>query len=332
MAILVTGGAGYIGSHCVAALCARGADVVVVDNLSTGHREALKGGRLYVGDVGDRTFLEGVFRQEQIEAVIHFAAFSLVAESMAVPEKYFRNNCMAGLTLIDTMLTFGVPYLIFSSTAATYGEPDYVPIDEEHPKKPTNAYGESKLIVERMLRWNDSAHGLKYVALRYFNVAGALSDGSIGEDHSPETHLIPLVLATALGQREKLSLFGTDYPTRDAARAAVLAACDVEATSSLGANLELNAPGVNKGRALVALAETLGYRRENVMACGDSDNDLAMIRMAGLGVAMGNAEPEILAAAAAVTDDNDHDGVAKAIERYILGTLVEEPPVPSPAR
>ena len=215
MAILVTGGAGYIGSHCVAALCARGADVVVVDNLSTGHREALKGGRLYVGDVGDRTFLEGVFRQEQIEAVIHFAAFSLVAESMAVPEKYFRNNCMAGLTLIDTMLKFGVPYLIFSSTAATYGEPDYVPIDEEHPKKPTNAYGESKLIVERMLRWNDSAHGLKYVALRYFNVAGALSDGSIGEDHSPETHLIPLVLATALGQREKLSLFGTDYPTRD---------------------------------------------------------------------------------------------------------------------
>ena len=215
MAILVTGGAGYIGSHCVAALCARGADVVVVDNLSTGHREALKGGRLYVGDVGDRTFLEGVFRQEQIEAVIHFAAFSLVAESMAVPEKYFRNNCMAGLTLIDTMLKFGVPYLIFSSTAATYGEPDYVPIDEEHPKNPTNAYGESKLIVERMLRWNDSAHGLKYVALRYFNVAGALGDGSIGEDHNPETHLIPLVLATALGQREKLSLFGTDYPTRD---------------------------------------------------------------------------------------------------------------------
>ena len=201
MAILVTGGAGYIGSHCVAALCARGADVVVVDNLSTGHREALKGGRLYVGDVGDRTFLEGVFRQEQIEAVIHFAAF--------------RNTCMEGLMLIDSMLKFGVPYLIFSSTAATYGEPDYVPIDEEHPKKPTNAYGESKLIVERMLRWNDSAHGLKYVALRYFNVAGALSDGSIGEDHSPETHLIPLVLATALGQREKLSLFGTDYPTRD---------------------------------------------------------------------------------------------------------------------
>ena len=215
MSILVTGGAGYIGSHCVAALVRRGIDVVVVDNLSKGHRQALKGGRLYVGDVGSKPFLESVFRREQIDAVIHFAAFSLVGESMSVPEQYFRNNCMAGLTLIDTMLQFKVPYLIFSSTAATYGEPEYVPIDEEHPKNPTNAYGESKLIVERMLRWNDSAHGLKYVALRYFNVAGALSDGSIGEDHSPETHLIPLVLATALGKREKLSLFGTDYPTRD---------------------------------------------------------------------------------------------------------------------
>ena len=215
MSILVTGGAGYIGSHCVAALVSRGIDTVVVDNLSTGHREALKGGRLYVGDVGDRVFLESVFQKETIEAVIHFAAFSLVGESMEVPEKYFRNNCMAGLTLIDTMIKFKVPYLIFSSTAATYGEPSYVPIDEEHPKNPTNAYGESKLIVERMLRWNDHAHGLKYVALRYFNVAGALSDGSIGEDHHPETHLIPLVLATAQGKREKLSLFGTDYPTRD---------------------------------------------------------------------------------------------------------------------
>lgn len=215
MSILVTGGAGYIGSHCVAALIAQGVDVVVVDNLSKGHRAALKGGRLYVGDVGNQAFLEDVFRKENIEAVIHFAAFSLVGESMSVPEKYFRNNCMAGLNLIDTMLKFQVPYLIFSSTAATYGEPEYVPIDENHPKNPTNAYGESKLIVERMLRWNSNAHGLNYVALRYFNVAGALSDGSIGEDHDPETHLIPLVLATALGKREKLNLFGTDYPTRD---------------------------------------------------------------------------------------------------------------------
>lgn len=213
MSILVTGGAGYIGSHCVAALVSRGIDTVVVDNLSKGHREALKGGRLYVGDVGDRVFLEDVFRREHIEAVIHFAAFSLVGESMSVPEQYFRNNCWAGLTLVDTMVKYGVPYLIFSSTRRHLRRAEYTPIDEEHPKHPTNAYGESKLIVERMLRWNDHAHGLKYVALRYFNVAGALSDGSIGEDHSPETHLSPLVLATRPWVSGKnWSLFGTDYP------------------------------------------------------------------------------------------------------------------------
>ena len=141
MSILVTGGAGYIGSHCVAALVSRGIDTVVVDNLSKGHREALKGGRLYVGDVGDRVFLEDVFRREHIEAVIHFAAFSLVGESMSVPEQYFRNNCMAGLTLVDTMVKYGVPYLIFSSPAATSGEPEFTQTDEEHPKHPINAYG-----------------------------------------------------------------------------------------------------------------------------------------------------------------------------------------------
>ena len=169
MAILVTGGAGYIGSHCVAALIERGADVVVVDDLSKGHREALKGGRLYVGSVADRAFLDDVFSREPIEAVIHFAAFSLVGESMQVPEQYFRNNVTAGLTLIETMLAHKVPYLVFSSTAATFGEPEYVPIDEAHPQNPTNPYGESKLIVEKMLKWCDLAHGLKFCALRYFN-------------------------------------------------------------------------------------------------------------------------------------------------------------------
>lgn len=215
MAILVTGGAGYIGSHCVAALLRQGEDVAVADNLSKGHRAALKGGRLYVGDVGDRDFLRELFSKEKIEAVFHFAAFSLVGESMTVPEKYFRNNCMAGLTLLETMAEHGVNALVFSSTAATYGEPDYVPIDEEHPKKPTNPYGQSKLMVEGMLPWFEAAHGLKSVALRYFNVAGALGDGSIGEDHRPETHLIPLVLSVAQGKRERLSLYGTDYPTPD---------------------------------------------------------------------------------------------------------------------
>lgn len=215
MSILVTGGAGYIGSHCVAALLDRGADVVIADDLSKGHRSALKGGRLYVGDVADRAFLNDLFARESIEAVIHFAAYSLVGESMQVPERYFRNNVTAGLALIETMLEHGVPYLVFSSTAAIFGEPERVPIREDDRQRPTNPYGESKLTVERMLHWCGQAHGLKYCALRYFNVAGARADGSIGEDHRPETHLIPVVLQAAQGRRDKLALFGTDYPTRD---------------------------------------------------------------------------------------------------------------------
>lgn len=215
MSILVTGGAGYIGSHCVAALLERGEDVVVADNLITGHRAALKGGRFYQGDVADRAFLDRLFTQEDIEAVIHFAAFSLVGESVQKPEKYFRNNVTAGLSLIEAMVDHHIPYLVFSSTAATYGEPDYTPIDEDHPQKPTNPYGESKRIVESMLRWSDNAHGLKFVPLRYFNVAGAWHDGSIGEDHRPETHLIPMVLKAAQGKVDSLKLFGTDYPTPD---------------------------------------------------------------------------------------------------------------------
>lgn len=215
MSVLVTGGAGYIGSHCVATLLDRGIDVVVVDDLSKGHKESLKGGRFYQGSVADKDFLDRVFRQESIEAVIHFAAFSLVGESMQVPEQYFRNNVTAGLSLIEVMIAHKVPYLVFSSTAATFGEPERVPIEENDRQVPTNPYGESKLIVEHMLKWCDQAHGLKYCALRYFNVAGARADGSIGEDHRPETHLIPIILQVAQGKREKLSLFGTDYPTKD---------------------------------------------------------------------------------------------------------------------
>ena len=215
MAILVTGGAGYIGSHCVAALLDRGADVVVVDDLSKGHRQAVKGGRLYIGDVADQHFLDGVFSRENVEAVIHFAAYSLVGESMSIPDEYFRNNVTAGLTLIRTMVAHKVPYLVFSSTAATFGEPVRTPIEEDDPQVPTNPYGESKLIVEKMLKWCDRAYGLKYCALRYFNVAGARADGSIGEDHRPETHLIPLILSVAQGRRDSLKLFGTDYPTPD---------------------------------------------------------------------------------------------------------------------
>ena len=215
MAILVTGGAGYIGSHCVAAFIDRGVDVVVVDDLSKGHKAALKGGRFYQGSVADKDFLNEVFSKESIEAVIHFAAYSRVGESMQIPEQYFRNNVTAGLSLIETMIAHKVPYLVFSSTAATFGEPERVPIEENDRQVPTNPYGESKLIVEHMLKWCDQAHGLKYCALRYFNVAGARADGSIGEDHRPESHLIPIILQVAQGKREKLSLFGTDYPTKD---------------------------------------------------------------------------------------------------------------------
>lgn len=215
MSILVTGGAGYIGSHCVAALIDRGVDVVVVDDLSKGHKDALKGGRLYVGSVADKVFLSDVFEKETIEAVIHFAAFSLVGESMQIPDVYFRNNVTAGLSLIETMIEHKVPYLVFSSTAATFGEPENIPILEDDRQVPTNPYGESKLIVEHMLKWCDKAYGLKFCALRYFNVAGARADGTIGEDHRPESHLIPLILQVAQGKREKLSLFGTDYPTKD---------------------------------------------------------------------------------------------------------------------
>lgn len=215
MSILVTGGAGYIGSHCVAALLERGEDVVVADNLVTGHKEALKGGRFYEGDVSNRAFLDQLFEREHIDAVIHFAAFSLVGESVNLPEKYFRNNVVGGLTLMESMVAHEVPYLVFSSTAATYGEPEYTPIDEVHPQNPTNPYGESKRIVESMLKWSDRAHGLGFVPLRYFNVAGAWRDGNIGEDHRPETHLIPMILKAAQGKIPSLKLFGTDYPTRD---------------------------------------------------------------------------------------------------------------------
>ncbi|MFC7441663.1 UDP-glucose 4-epimerase GalE [Laceyella putida] len=215
MAILVTGGAGYIGSHTVAELLARGEEVVVVDNLRTGHRAAVLGGTFYEGDIGDRAFLDLVFGRHEIEAVIHFAAHSLVGESVHIPLDYYQNNLMASHTLVSAMLAHGVKKIIFSSTAATYGEPKRVPILEDDPTEPTNPYGETKLAMEKMFRWCDQAYGLKSISLRYFNVAGAHPDGLIGEDHQPETHLVPIILQVALGQREHISIFGDDYPTED---------------------------------------------------------------------------------------------------------------------
>jgi UDP-glucose 4-epimerase len=215
MAVLVTGGAGYIGSHTVAALLEKGEEVVVADNLYQGHRDAVPGGKLYVGDLRDEAFLAKVFAENDIDGVIHFAANSLVGESMKDPGKYYHNNVYGTLCLLEQMNKAGVSRIVFSSTAAAYGEPERVPIDEFDRTEPTNTYGETKLSMEKMIRWFGVAHGMQSVSLRYFNAAGAHESGRIGEDHRPESHLIPLVLQTALGQREFISVFGNDYPTED---------------------------------------------------------------------------------------------------------------------
>lgn len=213
--ILVCGGAGYIGSHMVAELLENNNEVVVLDSLVKGHKEALLGGKLYVGDLRDRKILDKVFTENKIDAVIDFAAFSLVGESMTEPLKYFNNNVYGTISLLEAMRDYNVKYIVFSSTAATYGEPEVVPIAENSKTVPTNAYGESKLLVEKILRWCDHAYGIKYTTLRYFNAAGAHISGKIGEDHSPETHLIPIILDVALGNREKIMMFGDDYDTKD---------------------------------------------------------------------------------------------------------------------
>jgi UDP-glucose-4-epimerase GalE len=215
MRILVTGGAGYIGSHAVRLFLARGHDVWVYDNLSMGHRAAVPAGRLLVGDLADVPRLDQAVVQHRIEAVVHFAAFAAVGESVQDPGKYYQNNLVNTLGLMECMRRNGVWRIVFSSTTATYGTPEKVPISEETPQRPVNPYGASKLAVERALADYAAAYGWGYAALRYFNAAGASADASLGEDHTPETHLIPLVLQTALGQRSHIEVFGTDYPTPD---------------------------------------------------------------------------------------------------------------------
>ncbi|MGO0062509.1 UDP-glucose 4-epimerase GalE [Brevibacillus fluminis] len=215
MAILVTGGAGYIGSHTVAELLRQGEEVVVVDNLSTGHKQAIVGGTFYQGDIRDRNVLDAIFRQEEIEAVIHFAASSLVGESVLEPLKYYDNNLLGAYTLLRAMIDHGVKKAVCSSTAATYGEPKRIPVQEGDPTEPTSPYGETKLAMENMFRWCDRAYGVRSISLRYFNAAGAHPDGMIGEDHKPESHLIPLILQVALGQRSMIHIFGDDFPTQD---------------------------------------------------------------------------------------------------------------------
>lgn len=216
--ILVTGGAGYIGSHTVLALQQAGYSVVVLDNLVYGHRdivEAVLKVELISGDIGDRALLDQVFAQYNIQAVIHFAAYAYVGESVSDPAKYYRNNVTGTLTLLEAMVQADVKYIVFSSTCATYGIPQQLPIPEDHPQNPINPYGATKLMVERILSDFDHAYDLRSVRFRYFNAAGADPQGRLGEDHAPETHLIPLVLLAALGQRESISIFGTDYDTPD---------------------------------------------------------------------------------------------------------------------
>ena len=216
MAILVCGGAGYIGSHAVHALVEKGEQVVIVDNLQTGHRGALNpAAKFYEGDIRDASVLDKIFTENKIEAVIHFAANSLVGESMEKPLLYFNNNVYGMQVLLEGMVRHGVDKIVFSSTAATYGEPKRVPIHEDDETCPTNTYGETKLTMEKMMKWVSRANGVRYVSLRYFNAAGALPDGSIGEDHKTETHLIPLILQVPTGRRDHITVFGDDYPTPD---------------------------------------------------------------------------------------------------------------------
>jgi UDP-glucose-4-epimerase GalE len=265
MITLVTGGAGYIGSHTAKALAAAGHQPVVVDNMSYGHEWAVKWGPLEQGDLSDVEFLKRVLETHRVEAAVHFAASAYVGESMTNPRRYFRNNTVNTLNLLDAMIDHGVTRIVFSSTCATYGIPTRVPIDESHPQQPVNPYGQSKVFVERILHWYDVAYALRSVSLRYFNAAGADPGGEIGEDHDPETHLIPLVIGAARGTRPPVGVFGTDYPTpdgtavRDYIHVADLADAHVRALDYLakdGTTTAINL-GTGRGHSVREVIETV---------------------------------------------------------------------------
>jgi UDP-arabinose 4-epimerase len=269
--ILVTGGAGYVGSHACKALARAGYRPVAYDSLIRGHREAVRWGPLVQADLADAKRLTETIKRFEVAAVLHFAAFAYVGESVEEPGLYFRNNVANTLTLLEAMRTSTVRHIVFSSTCATYGVPERVPITESAPQRPVNPYGESKLMVERMLHWYGAAHGFTHAALRYFNAAGADPEGEIGEDHEPETHLIPLVLQAAMGRRARIDVLGTDYPTpdgtaiRDYIHVQDLADAHVKALAHLlqgGASLELNlGTGVGHSvREVIAAAERVTGR------------------------------------------------------------------------
>lgn len=265
--VLVTGGAGYIGSHTSKLLIRSGFLPIAFDNLSMGHEWAVQGRPLIIGDLSDKDLLVQAMRQHRVQGVIHFAASAYVGESMSNPRKYFRNNVVNTLNLLDAMHDAGVHRIVFSSTCATYGEPTTIPIPENHPQIPSNPYGESKLFVERTLSWYRQAHGLDWVALRYFNAAGADPEGELGEEHDPETHLIPLVLKAAMGLRGPVSIFGTDYPTpdgtaiRDYIHVADLADAHIRAFRYLIEGGESRAFNLGTGRGHSVLQVIDGVRR-----------------------------------------------------------------------
>ncbi len=254
MRILVTGGAGYIGSHTAKFLAAAGHEPVVFDDMSQGHDWAVKWGTLERGSLLDPVRLAQVLASAKVDAVVHFAANALVGESMTRPGKYFRTNTLGTFNLLEAIREAGVGTIVFSSTCATYGDPVRVPIDETHPQAPVNPYGESKLMVEKMLRWYGEIHGLRWMALRYFNAAGADPDGEIGEDHDPESHLIPLVIGGAQGRRPPVKIFGTDYATpdgtaiRDYVHVTDLADAHLRAIDRLGAGTPSQAVNLGTGR------------------------------------------------------------------------------------
>ncbi len=275
MRILVTGGAGFIGSHTAKALSRDGFEPIVLDNLSAGHRRAVRWGPFVHGDVGDRELVRRVIQQHRIEGVIHFAASAYVGESVREPQTYFHNNVTNTLALLDAMLEVGLDQIVFSSTCATYGIPMVLPIDEDHPQRPVNPYGESKLFVERVLRAYAHAYRLRWVALRYFNAAGADPEGELGEDHDPETHLIPLAIDAALGRHPWIDVFGTDYPTpdgtaiRDYIHVADLADAHVHALRHLLRGGESTALNLGTGtghsvREVIVTVERMSGRRVHV--------------------------------------------------------------------
>ncbi|MCR9291644.1 MAG: UDP-glucose 4-epimerase GalE [bacterium] len=262
MRILVIGGAGYVGSHTVRQLLRTGHDVFVYDNLSKGHRQSVKDAELIEGELADRQKLIRIFREREIEAVMHFAAFALVGESVAQPAIYYQNNVSATLELLEAMRAAQVWRIVFSSTTATYGQPERIPIAETTPQMPINPYGFTKLVIEHALSDYAQAYGFGCAALRYFNAAGASPDGDIGEDHDPESHLIPIVLQTALGQRERIGIFGNDYPTpdgtciRDYIHVDDLADAHLKALDQLrpSSNLQLNL-GTGQGQSVLSVIE-----------------------------------------------------------------------------